>query len=253
MVLAVVDAVAGVAITAALAAAAVAGGALTRWAGVIAFAFGAVIVVFGGFPYLALLVLFVFASVLATRFRFEEKRKKNVHEGSAGERGISNVLAHIVLPTGLVLVAWAIPSALPTIPLAVLYTAALAFGASDTFASEFGVLAGRARSILTLRPVPPGTNGGVSAVGELWAIVGAWTTAIVALVLLLVFPGPRPPVASFLLIAPLAGIVGCQFDSVLGETLENRGRLTKGSTNFLGMLGAIAVAATLLVGLGGWN
>jgi uncharacterized protein (TIGR00297 family) len=253
LVLALLDAVIGVGLTAALALAAVSSGALTRIAGAVAFLFGAVIVVAGGFPFLALLILFVVASTLATRYGFEEKRTKNVHEGTHGERGVSNVVAHIVIPTGLVLTSVAIPARLPVASLAVLYSAALAFGAADTFASEFGVLAGKARSILSGRPVAPGTNGGVSTIGELWALVGALTTAIVALGLFAGFGTPRVPVGPFLLAVAAAGFAGCQIDSVLGETLENRGYLTKGSTNFLGMLGAVAVAAALLAVLGAWG
>jgi uncharacterized protein (TIGR00297 family) len=253
LVLALLDAVIGVGLTAALALAAVFSGALTRTAGAVAFLFGAVIVVAGGYPFLALLILFVVASTLATRYGFEEKRKKNVHEGTHGERGVSNVVAHIVIPTALVLTALAVPAMLPVAALAVLYSAALAFGAADTFASEFGVLAGKARSILTGRRVAPGTNGGVSALGELWALVGALTTAIVALALFAGFATPRVPVVPFLLAVAGAGFAGCQVDSVLGETLENRGYLTKGSTNFLGMLSAVAVAGAVLLVLGAWG
>jgi uncharacterized protein (TIGR00297 family) len=252
LVLALLDAGVGVALTAALAIAAVGSGALTRSAGAIAFAFGAVIVVIGGFPFLALLVLFVVASVLATRFHFEEKKRRNVHEGTAGERGVSNVVAHIVIPTALVLVGGVESRGLPVGPLAVLYTAALAFGAADTFASEFGVLAGRARSILSGRPVAPGTNGGVSLLGELWAAVGAFTTAIVGIGLFAVFMAPHVPVGVFFVAATVGGFLGCQADSVLGEVLENRGVLTKGSTNFFGMLAAVGIAAGLLVALGAW-
>jgi uncharacterized protein (TIGR00297 family) len=235
----------GVGITVALALAAVRLGALTPAAGAIAAAFGVVVVIVGGFAFLALFVLFVVASSLATRYGFEEKRRQNVHEGTAGERGVSNVLAHILLPTGLVLVSVAWDRLLPPAGLALLFTAALAFGTADTFASEFGVLAGRARSILTLRPVTPGTNGGVSGIGELWAIVGALSTAIVGTTLFVVFGAPIPPAGLLVGIAAVAGFLGCQLDSVLGETLENRGWLTKGSTNFLGMLGAVAVAWAL--------
>jgi len=253
LVLALFDAGVGVALTAALAVAAVTSGALTRWAGAIAFAFGVVIVVVGGFPFLALLVLFVVVSVLATRFRFAEKKRRNVHEGTAGERGVSNVVAHVVIPTALVLVGGAAPDALPPAVLAGLFAAALAFGAADTFASEFGVLAGRARSVLTFRPVKPGTNGGVSLIGELWAIVGALGTAIVAVALFTLANAPRLSVGPFLVAAALGGFLGCQVDSVLGESLENRGVLTKGSTNFLGMLSSVGFAAALLLGLGAWS
>ena len=48
----------------------------------------------------------------------------------------------------------------------------------------------------------------------------------------------------------IAGFLGCQLDSVLGESLENRGLLTKHGVNFLGMLGAVLIAAGIYA-LGG--
>lgn len=238
-------AVIGVAVTCALSAGAIRAGALTLFAGVVATLFGSFIVVLGGFPYLALLVLFVVGSVLATRFRFEEKRRKNVQEGTHGERGVANVLAHVVVPTGLVAAGWALPGLLRPSMTALLYTAALAFGTSDTFASEFGVLAGRARSLLTGRPVEPGTNGGVSPLGEAWAVVGAITTALVGAGLFSLFGQPYPPLGVFLAGVTLAGFLGCQVDSLFGETLENRHMLTKGGTNLASMIVTVAVAALL--------
>lgn len=236
--------------TLALAAGAVATRALTPTGGAVAAAFGIVIVVFAGFPFLALMILFVVASVLATRFRFAEKQALQLQEGTHGERGVPNVVAHIVLPTAIA-VAGGWPS--PLIPLssaAVLFTAALAFGAADTFASEFGVLAGHARSILTFRDVPAGTNGGVSALGEAWALEGALTTAAVAFGLFRLSGITDFSVPVLLAVGTTAGFLGCQIDSILGETLENRGWLTKGSTNFLGMLSAVAIAAGCLFVLG---
>lgn len=243
-------AITGAVVTVGLALGAVGARALTPVAGTVAAAFGIVIVVFAGFPYLALMILFVVASVLATRFRFERKRKANLQEGSAGERGVSNVVAHILIPTGLALAGgWGSPM-LPGPALAVLYASALAFGAADTFASEIGVLAGAARSILTFRPVPPGTNGGISGTGEAWALIGALTTGLVGLGLFAAFAAPVPGAVLFVGVVTAAGFLGCQVDSVLGETLENRGYLTKGSTNFLGMAAAVGVAAALLLAAG---
>jgi uncharacterized protein (TIGR00297 family) len=239
--------------TVALALGAVLGRALTPAAGVVASVFGAIIVVFAGYAFLALLILFVVASVLATRYHFAEKQRRNVQEGKQGERGIANVLAHILIPTGLAVAAGWNPALLSLPTAAVLYAAALAFGAADTFGSEFGVLAGRARSILTARPVSPGTNGGVSATGELWAGIGALTTGLVGYVLYLVFGATTPPGVVLVVVVAVAGFLGCQVDSVLGETLENRGWLTKHSTNFLGMLSAVAMAAGLLAAFGWWR
>jgi uncharacterized protein (TIGR00297 family) len=249
--LALLPALIGGLATALLAAGAVAARALTVAGGTVAAAFGIVIVVFAGFPYLALLILFVLASTLATRFRFAEKQARHVQEGVHGERGVSNVVAHILVPTGLAIAGGLAPPLVPSATVAVLYTAALAFGAADTFASEFGVLAGTARSILTARPVRSGTNGGVSDLGEAAALLGALSTAVIGFGLFALFASPIPSAALLIGVAAAAGFLGCQIDSVLGETLENRGYLTKGSTNFLGMVASVLVAVALIGALGG--
>ena len=240
----------GIAVTVLLATAAVVARALTAIAGGVATVFGSTIVVFAGFPYLALMILFLASSVLATRYQFEEKRRRKLQEGTSGERGVANVLAHILVPATLAVVGGTAPALLSGTALSVLYTSALAFGASDTFASEFGVLAGRARSILSLRDVPPGTNGGISGTGEAFAFAGAATTGLIGVGLFAIFGHLPPDSALFLVSVVVAGFVGCQLDSALGETLENRGVLSKHGTNLLGMVGAVAVAAGIYA-LGG--
>lgn len=238
----------GAVVTLGLAAGAVAGRALTPAAGAVAAAFGIVIVVLAGFPFLALLVLFVVLSAGATRYRFEEKRRATVQEGTEGERGVSNVVAHIVVPTALAVLLLVRPG--ETALVAVLFAAALAFGAADTFASEFGVLAGHARSILSLKPVAPGTNGGVSATGQAFAFLAALVTAGIGLPLFVLF---RTPVVDWVAFVPLvtaAGFLGCQVDSAIGEAVENRGLLGKGGTNFTAMLASVGIALAFLVALG---
>jgi uncharacterized protein (TIGR00297 family) len=239
----------GVVLTIVLAVGAAVGRALTPAAAAVAAVFGITIVVLAGFGFLLLLVVFVAVSSFATRYRFDEKRRRHVQEGRTGERGVSNVLAHIVLPTAIALGIGV--GRLPEDLGAVLFAAALAFASADTLASELGVLTGRAVAILTLRPVEAGTNGGVSTVGEMFAIAGAVGTALVGVGLFGAFSEGvgRPWV--FLLAVGGAGFVACQVDSVLGEVLENRGWLTKGTTNFLGMLSALAVAGLVVVAAGG--
>jgi len=241
----------GVVATLLLALGAVAGRALTPLAGVVATAFGIVIVILAGFPFLALLVLFVAASALATRYRFDEKKRQQLQEGRSGERGVSNVVAHILIPTGIAVAGGLVPPALSPNTTALLFASALAFGASDTFASEFGVLSGHAKSILTGKAVPPGTNGGVSRNGQLFALVGGVTTALVGWLLFSAFRTPLPNPLLFGVTVAGVGFLACQVDSVLGELFENRGQLSKGSTNFLGMLSAVAMAAVVLVVAGG--
>ncbi|HYA57600.1 MAG TPA: DUF92 domain-containing protein [Thermoplasmata archaeon] len=251
MVLSIVPALLGAAITVILALVAILARALTPPAGAAAAVFGVVIVVTVGFPFLALVALFVAGGVMATRYRIEEKRKRHVQEGVAGERGVSNVVSHILIPAGLAVVS-AVPGNLLSGPsVALLFASALSFGAADTFASEFGVLAGRARSILTFQPVTPGTNGGISGTGQAFAFLGAASTAVLGLGFFLLFRTPVGSPALFLLVVTGSGFLGCQMDSVLGASLENRGLLTKGSTNFLAMLFAVLLAVLLLVAAGG--
>ncbi len=240
------DAVIGVVATLLLALGAVLGRALTARAGAVAAVFGIVIVVFGGFPFLALLALFVAGSALATRYRFAEKQRQHVQEGRAGERGVSNVVAHIIIPTALVVAGAVSPALFPSSTTTLLFASAIAFGAADTFASEVGVLAGHAQSILSGKPVPPGTNGGVSRNGQLAALAASVTTALVGLGLFLVFGTPLPNLVLFGVVVTGAGFIACQVDSVLGELFENRGLLSKGAINLLGMLSAVAIAAVAL-------
>jgi len=237
----------GIVATLVMALGAVLGRALTPRGGAVAAVFGIVIVVFAGFPFLALLALFVASSSLATRYRFAEKQRQHVQEGRAGERGVSNVVAHIIIPTGLAVAGGVSPPLFPPAVTALLFASALAFGAADTLASEIGVLAGRARSILSGRP---GTNGGVSLNGQIAALTASVATALAGFGLFWIFGTPLPNVVLFLLTVTAAGFVACQVDSVLGELFENRGILTKGTTNFLGMLSAVAVAVAVLVGTG---
>jgi uncharacterized protein (TIGR00297 family) len=251
MVLSLELATVGVVATGILAVSAVAARALTWPAGALAAVFGSIIVILAGFPFLILLVLFVAASSLATRYAFREKMRRHVQEGSVGERGISNVVAHILIPTGLVVVATVGENGqVPAASLAFLYACAIAFGSADTFASEFGVLSNQARSITTWEPVTAGTNGGVSTLGQLWAFIGAAATAIVGALAFWAFRTPQPVAALFVGGVLLAGFLSCQVDSLLGDQLENRGYLTKGGTNFLGMLSAVLIGVAILAAAG---
>lgn len=90
---------------------------------------------------------------------------------------------------------------------------ALAGAASDTWATEVGTLARRPpRSIVTWRPVPPGTSGGVSVTGLAAALAAAATLALFARAL-----GWSWPTA---LGALIGGIAGSTTDSLLGALVQ---------------------------------
>jgi uncharacterized protein (TIGR00297 family) len=125
------------------------------------------------------------------------------------------------------------------LPLIVGCLAALAEAACDTVSSETGkALAVEARLVTSGRIVPAGTDGAISIPGT---VLGAVAAALVALEALLtgILDLRRAVVVA------MAGIAGMLLDSLLGATLERRGRLSNNTVNLLSTLGA-ALLATIV-------
>jgi uncharacterized protein (TIGR00297 family) len=119
--------------------------------------------------------------------------------------------------------------------------AALAEAAADTVSSEIGqVLGGRPRMITNLRSVDPGADGAISLAGTLAGVVAAGIVAGIGTLAL------RAGLA-FFLVSSAAAVFGLLFDSLLGATLERRGRLNNDLVNFLSTASAAAFALALLV------
>jgi uncharacterized protein (TIGR00297 family) len=110
--------------------------------------------------------------------------------------------------------------------------AALAEAAGDTVSSELGQ-ATRARVYLITsgRPVPAGTDGGVSLPGTL---AGAGAVLLVNLVAAALAVVPWEWMAAL----SAAAFLGVMADSLLGALLERRGRLGNDAVNLLGTLAA---------------
>src|SRR5437867_137791 len=103
----------------------------------------------------------------------------------------------------------------------------------DSLASEIGVLSRRTVLITNFQRVPPGTDGGISPLGQLSAIGAALYTSVVGwfvlsyLARLYAFTPTLPVAPTYVLIPATIGFLGCQIDSVLGATLERRGLVNK--------------------------
>jgi uncharacterized protein (TIGR00297 family) len=93
-------------------------------------------------------------------------------------------------------------------------TGALAAATADTWATEIGTLTGGTpRALLTLRQVPAGTSGALSAAGTAAMVAGALFVAVAA---------RRLGLTDALAAVAIAGCAGALADSAIGATLQER-------------------------------
>lgn len=217
-----------------------------------AFVVGMVIGIFGDVTWLLLLLFFLLSSFLATRYRFALKQAMGVQEGFRGERRAANVIANGFSLMAVAVATLVLPTAFPKAIGGIVFLSALSVAGADTLASEIGVLSRRTYLITNGKPVPPGTDGGVSGLGQLSAFGAALYTSIVGWFVLSYLARiagliPSLPDAPIYLLIPLViGFLGCQLDSVIGATLERRGIVNK-KTNNLISTGVGAIVAYLVI------
>ncbi len=189
---------------------------------VLALFFGAVLFLYGGIPYLALMLVFFFLAMIVTRYEYEVKRELGLYEH---ERGWENVLSNGFLPTILAVLS-PLTGPMP-------FIASMAAVTADKFGSEIGVLDPRdPLSIFSLKPVKPGTSGAMSAIGTVGSLAGACAIGVSAAFIF----GINPNAA---LLVGMAGLAGSIADTAFG-VLEEAGIGTKGTTNFIcSLVGAL--------------
>jgi len=148
-----------------------------RLSGVVAgIAVGVPIYLAGGWRwFLVLLGFFVLGSAL-TRLGYGRKAARGLAEANRGRRGWQHALANCGV--GAICAAAWLFTGDPR--LAAAFVASLATAVFDTAGSEIGGLYGRTPiSLRTLRRVPPGTGGAVSAEGTLGALGAAAVLVLV--------------------------------------------------------------------------
>jgi uncharacterized protein (TIGR00297 family) len=158
-----------------------------------------------------LVCYFVAASALS-RYRAGDKTSRS--EGRVAREGARSAVQ--VAANGGVFVLSAVAFLVEPTQLAMAAgVGALAASAGDTWATELGSLSARPpRSILSLRPVPIGTSGGVSWRGLAASVMAGLFSA--AIVWAIRWPGA-------LAASALAGaMIGSVVDSILGATLQCR-------------------------------
>ncbi|AIF69032.1 hypothetical protein PAP_03060 [Palaeococcus pacificus DY20341] len=207
-----------------------------------AFLVGLVTLELGGIiPFLAL-ATFLGIGTLATKYRFKEKAKMKIAEGMRGTRSWGNVFGNGLIAALLIVVEYVTKQ---DIVWAAAFSS-IATANADTLASELGKVFGKnPRLITNLREkVKPGANGGVTLQGELFAFAGSFIIALIAL--------PLFQNKLFALIAiTLGGFLGCNADSVIGATIENRGWFNNDLTNFAATAVGALIGALIFLALGG--
>lgn len=182
---------------------------------IIAFLMGATILILSNKEYLALILVFLIISVMATRYGAKEKKELGIYEY---ERSWENVLSNGIFPT-IFAVMHPVLGPLPFITSVAAITA-------DKFGSELGVL-GKKNPIflLTLKEIKTGTSGAVSVLGTVMSFAGALIIASAA-----IFIFGIPP--SLALIVGVGGFAGCVVDTIAG-VLEEKGIGNKSTSNLL--------------------
>ena len=192
-------------------------------------------IVLGGYGWFAVLIAFFGIGGLASKYRYEEKRRMGVAEDNEGARGSRNVLGNAGVALFAVVAFAAAESAAVETVFQFVFLGSLSTAMSDTLSSEIGVLFGPPRLITTLEPVETGTDGGVTLKG---IGIGAGGGAVVALIAAATFG--TGAVAAALIVA--AGVLGMLVDSILGATVEDRW-IGNQAVNFLATLAGGVIAA----------
>lgn len=209
---------------------------------------GVIIYFFSHWQGYLLFLLFVGAGSVLSKVGLKKKQSLGAGEAHEGKRGIANVAANLLVP-GLCCLAYPIYGGHGALLMA--YAGALAAAFADTASSEIGALSSAPpRLITSFKIVPPGTNGGVSALGFAAAVVACVVLAGIASefdFFALVFHITQPTVlpikihSSAILVA--AGLLGCIVDSFLGATIEDKWPgIGKGVVNFACTLTGAIVA-----------
>ncbi|RCX21749.1 uncharacterized protein (TIGR00297 family) [Fontibacillus phaseoli] len=174
-----------------------------------------------------ILLLFFITSTLFSKFRGNRKRELEKSYAKSGRRDAGQVLAN----GGLGMVA-CIGNAIWPDPLwAYVFVGVMGAVTADTWATEWGGLSRKPpRSVLTWKPLPAGTSGGVSPLGSFAALLGAIMIGGAAWMLLGWTGGESEAAGSetissltlwqWIVVGGLSGFAGAFADSLLGATLQ---------------------------------
>jgi uncharacterized protein (TIGR00297 family) len=168
--------------------------------------------IYAGFGLNGLLLMGIF--FLTSSLLSKYKRRKKEQLGELHEKGSSRDWAQVTANGGIAALAGFVNYFFPDPAWLIAFTVSLASANADTWASELGVLSRRDPvSIKSLKSVPRGTSGAVSAYGTVAAAAGSCLIALSAYILFKL--DLNWTVAIFLL-----GFTGMMLDTLMGAYLQ---------------------------------
>ncbi|GGF91827.1 hypothetical protein GCM10010913_11710 [Paenibacillus aceti] len=192
---------------------------------VAAVAMGTVYYGAGNLFWFGTLILFFVTSSVFSKLRGDRKAELEKSYAKSGRRDAGQVLAN----GGLGMLACILNVIWPSPAWGWFFIGSMAAVTADTWATEWGGLSKTPpRSVLSWRTVPPGTSGGVSALGSMAALIGAGIIGGAAW-LLLSWTGETQagtqdliPITlwKWVVIGGVSGFSGAMADSVLGATVQ---------------------------------
>lgn len=178
---------------------------------------------FGGWPLWLLLMWFFGSSNVAARI--VRKRRGVQPTGSPKRKGEARRLRQVLANSVPFLVCAAGFAATGEPWFMIVSAGALAASTADTWASEIGIFSRNPPvNIVTRKPMQRGLSGGVSPLGLVATVVGAATSALLAMVLFPAFGFAVPVGLGEVLFIVACGVVGSVVDSLLGALLQAKYR-----------------------------
>jgi len=174
---------------------------------------GFLILVFGGFEWLTILLVFFAIAMFFTKFKFGY-RERFLFNGEI--RTWRNVFAN-----GGVAASFAIVEGLMPLDLFMAgFLGAISTAAADTLGTELGLLYPHNPRLITNlnKEVPTGTSGGISPLGE---VAMLWATFVIALAAWILGVHPAKwSISDVLIVVIVSGVIGGTIDSVIGATVQ---------------------------------
>jgi uncharacterized protein (TIGR00297 family) len=171
----------------------------------------------GGWRWFVIVATFFVLGVAFTWYRYEYKKSIGSAQEKGGTRNWPNILANGGVAALLGFAGFLGGGLL----FSVLYIGAVSAAASDTVATELGLLNRAPPRLITdpRRVVSPGTSGGVSAMGFAGTLLASALIGVVA-ALLGVASGLQAPYV--VAVSIVGGLVGSVADSVAGATFQRK-------------------------------